>query len=75
MCEFCLAFSINKEGAERQRRKQTGEGSFIQSTRKRRRNETVAAVSAIHEGQNNSKPVTFGMLETLDSRCSEQEMV
>ena len=41
-------------------------------------NETVAAVSAIHGadgGQNNSKSVTFGMLETLDSRCSEQDLV
>ncbi len=70
-----LAFSISKEGAKRWRRKPTGEGSCSKSTRQRRRNETVAAVNAIHGGQSNLKSGTFGMLETLDSKCSEQDVV
>ena len=70
-----LAFSISKEGAERRRRKPTGEGSCSKLTRQRRSNETVAAVNAIHGGQSNLKSGTFGMLETLHSKCSEQDLV
>jgi hypothetical protein len=46
-----LAFS--KGAAERRRRKPTGERSCSKSTRQMHRNETVAAVNAIHGGQSN----------------------
>ena len=70
-----LEFSISREGAERQRRRPTGEGSCSQSTKQRRRNETVAAVNVIHGGQHNLRPATIGMLETLERKCSEQDIV
>ena len=70
-----LEFSISREGAERQRRRPTGEGSCSQSTKQRRRNETVAAANVIHGGQHNLRPATIGMLETLERKCSEQDIV
>ena len=35
----------------------------------------MAAVTAIHGGENSLKPVTIGMLETLDRRCKEKDIV
>lgn len=70
-----VAFSITKAAAERRRKKPTGERNYSESTGKRRRLDTIAAVSAIHGGQNSSKPGTIGMLETLDRRCKQEDIV
>ena len=70
-----LEFSISREGAERRRRKPTGEGSCSQSARQQRRNETVAALNAIHGSQNDLRLATIGILETLERKCSEQDIV
>ena len=70
-----LEFSVSKAGAEKRRSRPTGEGSCSEVTKRRRRNETVAAVSAIHGGGNSLNPGMIGMLQTLEKKCKEEGIV
>ncbi|CAB3999645.1 Hypothetical predicted protein, partial [Paramuricea clavata] len=61
-----VGFKISKTAVDRRRSKPTGEGSCVESTGRKRRKETIVAVCGIHGGnEENLKPGTIGMLETL----------
>ena len=74
--ETDVAFKISKTSVERRKSKPTGEESCAESTGRLRRNETLSAVSGIHGGSMELlKPGTIGMLETLDKKCKEDDIV
>jgi hypothetical protein len=69
-------FKISKKAVDRWRSKPTGEGSCVESTGRKHRRETMAVVSGIHGGsKDNLKPGTIGMLETLNKKCKEDDIV
>ena len=74
--ETDVAFKISKKSVDRRKRKPTGQDSCAESTGRLHRNETLSAVSGIHGGSMEClKPVTIGMLETLDKKCKENDIV
>ena len=69
-------FKIRRKAVDRRRSKPTGEGSCVESTGRKRRRETMAVVCSIHGGsKDNLKPGTIGMMETLNKKCKEDDIV
>ena len=69
-------FSISKRAVKRRKSKPTGGGKCVDSTRRKRRQNMLAAANAIHGGSDeNLRPGTIGMLETLDRKCKVGDIV
>ena len=69
-------FKISKLAADRRVSKPTGSAECTIASGRQRRNDTIAALSAIHGGsEGNLKPVTIGMLETMEKKCKEEDFV
>ena len=69
-------FKISKLAADRRVSKPTGSAECTIASGRQRRNDTIAALSATHGGsEGNLKPVTIGMLETMEKKCKEEDLV
>ena len=54
----------------------TGSSTCSATTGKKRRNKTMQAAKEIHGGsQEDRRPATQGLLETVDRKCSEAEII
>jgi hypothetical protein len=74
--EHEVGFRISKAAVGRRKSKPTGGESCVESTERKRRRETMALVNAVRGGsEENLNPGTIGMLETLEKKCKEDDIV
>ena len=71
-----LGFSINRKTAGRRQTAPTGAPGYSLSAGRKRRKETFEAACIINGGSlENTKPETIGMVEALETRCKEDDII
>ena len=69
-------FSITREIMVNRQAAPTGTPGYGSSTGRKRRQETMQAACALHGGSNsNTTPATIGMVETMETRSKEEDIV
>ena len=69
-------FKISKLAVDRRVSKLIGSVECARASGKQRRNDTIAALSTIHGGsEGNLNPAIIGMLETMEKKCKEEDLV
>lgn len=69
-------FSISRKAMVRRQAAPTGTPGYCSSTGRKRRQETMQAACVIHGGSSsNTKPATIGMVETIETRSKEEDIV